>query len=161
MMYFSFTLRLLLLKSEKIHLCTQTMFQYYDKFYQYLCWIVTFLNSAFLNGFVALGHSLQRSKHLFMDIEIHNSSMLVSDYSPSCYKNFIDIYIVVWQNKWFKQSTFYIVMYNFMSHCDVYQGLHFIATLTRVISHYDVKPWFVCLVGICQHNQRCDTLIMW
>ena len=71
--------------------------------YQYLCWIATFLNSAFLNGFVALGH-------LFMDIEIHHSAMLVSHYSPSCCKNFLDIYIVVWQKKWFKPSTFYIVM---------------------------------------------------
>ena len=68
------------------------MFGYYD-IYQYLCWIATFLNSAFINGFVALGHSLQRSKHLFMDIEIRHSSMLVSHYSPSCCKNFLDIYI--------------------------------------------------------------------
>ena len=78
--------------------------------YQYLCWIATFLNSAFLNGFVTLWHSSQRSKHLFMDIEIHHSSMLVSHYLSSCCENFLDIYIVVWQTKWFKPSTFYIVM---------------------------------------------------
>ena len=47
-----------------------------------------------------------------------------------------------------------------MSHCVVYQGLHFTVTLSRVISHYDVKPLLQCLVGICQHNQRCDTLII-
>jgi len=34
-----------------------------------------------------------------------------------------------------------------MSHCDVYQGLRFTMTLSRVISHYDVKPWFVT-VGV-------------
>ena len=30
-----------------------------------------------------------------------------------------------------------------MSHCDVYQGLRFSATLSSVITHYDIKPWFV------------------
>ena len=34
-----------------------------------------------------------------------------------------------------------------MSHCDVHQGLRFTVTLSRVISHYDVKPWFVT-VGV-------------
>ena len=32
-------------------------------------------------------------------------------------------------------------------HCDVYQGLHFTMTLSRVISHYKIKPWFVT-VGV-------------
>ena len=32
-----------------------------------------------------------------------------------------------------------------MSHSDVYQGLRFTVMLLRVISHYDVKPWFVTL----------------
>ena len=34
-----------------------------------------------------------------------------------------------------------------MSHCDVYQGLRFAATLSRVISHYDVKSLFVTVFG--------------
>ena len=33
-----------------------------------------------------------------------------------------------------------------MSHCDVYQGLRFTMTLSRVISHYDVKA-MVCYSG--------------
>ena len=34
-----------------------------------------------------------------------------------------------------------------MSHCDVYQGLCFTMMLSRVISHYNIKPWFVT-VGV-------------
>ena len=34
-----------------------------------------------------------------------------------------------------------------MSHCDIHQGLHFTTTLSRVISDYDVNPWFVTVFG--------------
>ena len=34
-----------------------------------------------------------------------------------------------------------------MSHCDVYQCWRFSVMLSRVISHYDVKPWFVTVFG--------------
>ena len=34
-----------------------------------------------------------------------------------------------------------------MSHCDVYQGLRFTATLSRVISHYDVNLLFGTVFG--------------
>ena len=34
-----------------------------------------------------------------------------------------------------------------MSDCDAYQGLRFTATLSRVLSHYDIKPWFVTVFG--------------
>ena len=34
-----------------------------------------------------------------------------------------------------------------------YQGLYHITTLSHGLLQ--------CLVGICNHNQRCDTLIMW
>ena len=33
-----------------------------------------------------------------------------------------------------------------MSHYDVYQGICFTVTLSRVISHYGVKPWFVTVL---------------
>ena len=65
--------------------------------------ITTFINanvglrhSSIVHSLMVLLHSdiqRQRSKHLFMDIEIHHSSMVVSHYSPSCCKNFLDIYI--------------------------------------------------------------------
>ena len=90
------------------------------------------------NGFVALWHSwilkfiiLQWLSH----ISFHHVVRIFF------------IYIVVWQKKWFKPSTFYILMWNVMSHCHVYQCLHFTVTLSRVISHYDVKPWFVIVFG--------------
>ena len=86
------------------------------------------------NGFVALGHSW-----ILKFIIPQFLSHII------CYHvvRIFFIYIVVWQNKWFKPSTFYIVMWNVMSHCDVYQRLRFIVTLSRVISHYAIKPWFV------------------
>ena len=34
-----------------------------------------------------------------------------------------------------------------MLHCHVYQDLHFTVMLSRVISHYDIKPWFVIVFG--------------
>ena len=61
-----------------------------------------------------------------------------------------------------KPSTFYIVMWNVMSHCDVYQGLHFTRTLSSVKYHITIliHGLLQCLVNICQQNQRRDTLIM-
>ena len=97
------------------------------------------------NGFVALWHSCilkfimpQRLSH----ISCHHVVRIFFIYI------YIYIYIVVWQKKWFKPSTFYILMWNVMSHCDVYQGLCFTTMLSRVISHYDVKPLLQCLVGM-------------
>jgi len=34
-------------------------------------------------------------------------------------------------------------LWRVMPHCDVYQCWRFTMMLSRVISHYDVKPWFV------------------
>ena len=44
-------------------------------------------------------------------------------------------------------NTVYVAYHNVMSHYDVYQGLRFTPTLSRVISHYDIKPWFVTVFG--------------
>ena len=44
-------------------------------------------------------------------------------------------------------NTVYVAYQNVMSHYDFYQGLRFTATLSRVISHYDIKPWFVTVFG--------------
>ena len=41
----------------------------------------------------------------------------------------------------------YVAYHNVMSHYDVYQGLPFTTTLSRVISHYDIKPWFATVFG--------------
>ena len=44
-------------------------------------------------------------------------------------------------------NTVYVTYHNVMSHYDVYQGLRFTATLSRVISDYDIKPWLVIVFG--------------
>ena len=44
-------------------------------------------------------------------------------------------------------NTVYVTYQNVMSHYDVYQGLRFTVTLSRVISDYDIKPWLVTVYG--------------
>ena len=44
-------------------------------------------------------------------------------------------------------TAVYVRYLNVMSHYVVYQGLRFSATLSRLISHYDIKPWFVTVFG--------------
>ena len=45
-------------------------------------------------------------------------------------------------------NTVYVIYLNVMSHYVVYQGLRFTATLSRVISQYGIKPWFVTVFGL-------------
>ena len=44
-------------------------------------------------------------------------------------------------------NTVYVAYHIVMSHYDVYQVLRFTATLSRVISDYDIKPWLVTVYG--------------
>jgi len=44
-------------------------------------------------------------------------------------------------------NAVYVRYLNVMSHYVVYQGLRFSATLSRLISHYDIKSWFVTVFG--------------
>ena len=50
-------------------------------------------------------------------------------------------------------NTVYVRYLNVMSDYVVYQGLRFSATLSRLISHYDIKSWFVTVFGSYMSTQ--------
>ena len=84
----------------------------------------------FIKGYIALWHpSMVHSLMALSHCNIHWCLRRISRFT----------FHIHWCDSWMFIKFLYEISLYIMSHCVVYQGLRFTVTLSRVISHYDIK----------------------